>query len=105
MHKKNAYFIITVSGEKLLYQFFCKYAGIDYTIDSSLTVPIAASNSGGQYCLNVNTIQDNLSEGTEQFELYFENLPNEFAAAGMRDTVCVSIVDDEGKIYIYNVAA
>ena len=70
--------------------------GTDYTIDSSLTVPIAASNSGGRYCLDVSTIQDNIAEGTEQFELYFENLPSEFATAGMRDTVCVSIVDDEG---------
>ena len=47
----------------------------------------------------MNTIQDNIAEGTEQFELYFENLPSEFATAGTRDTVCVSIVDDEG---IYN---
>ena len=44
----------------------------------------------------MNTIQDNIAEGTKQFELYFENLPSEFATAGMRDTVCVSIVDDEG---------
>jgi hypothetical protein len=48
----------------------------------------------------VSTIQDNIAEGTEQFELYFENLPNEFAIAGMRDTVYVSIVDDEGIIMI-----
>lgn len=48
----------------------------------------------------MSTIQDNIAEGTEQFELYFENLPNEFATAGMRDTVCVSIVDDEGIIII-----
>ena len=50
----------------------------------------------------MNTIQDNIAEGTEQFELYFENLPSEFATAGTRDTVCVSIVDDEGIITTYN---
>ena len=72
--------------------------GTDYTIDSSLTVPIAATNSGDQFCLDVSTIQDNIAEGTEQFELYFENLPSEFATAGIRDTVCVSIVDDEGTV-------
>ena len=66
-------------------------------IDSpSLLFSIPASNSGDRFCLDVSTIEDNIAEGTEQFELYFDNLPSEFATAGMRDTVCVSIVDDEG---------
>ena len=39
--------------------------GTDYMIDSSLTVPIAATNSGDQFYLDVSTIQDNIAEGTE----------------------------------------
>lgn len=77
--------------------YYYSFVGTDYSIDSSLTVPIAAASSGDRYCIDVSTIEDNLSEGTEQFELYFDNLPSDFATAGTRDTVCVSILDDEGN--------
>ena len=77
------------------------YLDTDYSIDgSSLTVSIPATNSGGQYCVDVSTIEDNIAENTEQFELYFDNLPSAFATAGGRDTVCVNIVDDEGMFEI-----
>ena len=74
------------------------YLGTDYSIDSSLTTIIPATNSGDQYCVDISTIDDNITENTEQFELYFTNLPTAFATAGMRDTVCVNIVDDEGML-------
>ena len=73
------------------------FVGADYRIDSSQNVIVPASNSGGQFCLDVSTIEDNLLENTEQFELSFLNLPSEFAAAGDPDKVCVNIMDDEGR--------
>ena len=35
-------------------------------------------------------------EGDEQFALVFQNLPSEYGAIGDIDTVCITIIDDEG---------
>ena len=72
---------------------------------ASLSFEIPASNSGESACVDVSTIEDNIAENTEQFELVFENLPSNFAAVGMPDTVCVSIVDDEGIALVLNTVA
>lgn len=63
-----------------------------------MTVVIPATSLGDQYCIDVNTIEDNIAEDTKQFELTFDNFTSEYAIAGMRDTVCVNIVDDEGML-------
>ena len=73
------------------------FVGADYRNDSSLNIMVPASNSGGQFCIDVSTVKDNLLENTEQFELSFLNLPSEFAAVGDPDKVCVNIIDDEGR--------
>ena len=58
------------------------------------TVPPSAS--GSQHCVAFLTEHDDIGEGTEQFELYFENLSSDFADAGNPNTVSVNIIDDDG---------
>ena len=79
---------------------YALHLDIDYSIGSSLTIPIPGTNSGGQYCVDISTIEDNIAENTEQFELIFTNLPSDYVTAGMHDTACVNIVDDEGMFEI-----
>ena len=45
----------------------------------------------------IDTIQDSSSEGTEQFELIFTNLPDGSIDVGTPSTVLVSIRDDDGE--------
>ena len=54
-----------------------------------------------QFCIDISTNDDDLGEGTEQFELYFENLPSEFARDGDPNVLCVNILGNDGElIYI-----
>ena len=70
---------------------------MDYSLPAqSLSVTFSSMN-GERFCIDISTIQDTIVEGTEQFELYFENLPSAFANAGDPNVLCVNIEDDDGK--------
>ena len=76
--------------------------GSDYSIQPQpQVITIPASQNGSCFCIDVSAISDTDVEGTEQFELYFENLPSEFATVGEIDTVCVNITDGS-KLRLYN---
>ena len=60
-----------------------------------ITVPI--SESGSVFCIDTVIFDDTIIENDEQFELIFQNLPSNFAAVGVIDTVTVTILDDDGK--------
>ena len=71
---------------------------MDYSLPAqSLSVTFSSMN-GERFCIDVSTIQDAIGEGTEQFELYFENLPSAFANDGDPNVLCVNIEDDDGKL-------
>ena len=70
----------------------------DYSLPAaSLSVSFTSSMAGEQFCIDISTIEDSASEGTEQFELYFENLPNESARVGEPNVLCVNILDNDGE--------
>ena len=69
---------------------------MDYTIVSPLTFTLPPSASGSQHCVAFTTDDDDIGEGTEQFEFYFENLSSDFADAGDPSTLCVNIIDNDG---------
>ena len=54
--------------------------------------------NGEQFCIDISTTDDDIGEGTEQFELYFENLPSEFARDGDPNVLCVNILDNESEL-------
>lgn len=60
-----------------------------------ITVPV--SEDGSIFCIDLVILEDSLFEDDEQFELIFQNLPNDFATVGDIDTVCVTIADNDGK--------
>ena len=72
------------------------YIDEDYTVESPLTFTVPVSQSGGRFCIDLSTIDDTKLEGTEQFELYFANLPSDFATVAAPRFVCVNIGDDDG---------
>ena len=74
---------------------------VDYSLAQSLSFTFSSMN-GERFCIDISTIQDAIREGTEQFELYFENLPSTFANAGDPNVLCVNIEDDDGKIIKIN---
>ena len=61
-----------------------------------VTVPAMISND--TFCFNSSAIDNGIFEPTEQFELYFENLPTEFAIIGDPSTLCITIEDRNGKL-------
>ena len=63
---------------------------------SPLNFTIPVMESGGRFCLVLRIIDDLLVEELEQFELYFQNLPSDFATVGDPATLCVNIGDDDG---------
>ena len=76
---------------------------MDYSLPAqSLSVTFSSMN-GERFCIDISTIQDTIGEGTEQFELYFENLPSAFANAGDPDVPCINIEDDDGKLIKHSI--
>lgn len=70
--------------------------GADYSVLTDLNFAIEPS-SLRCHCIALSILQDEIGEGMEQFEFYFENLPNEMAGVGIPPTTCVNIIDDDGK--------
>ena len=70
--------------------------GTDYSVLTDLNFAIEPS-SPRRHCIALSILQDEIGEGMEQFEFYFENLPNEMAGVGIPPTTCVNIIDDDGK--------
>ena len=70
--------------------------GADYSVLTDLNFAIEPS-SLRRHCIALSILQDEIGEGMEQFEFYFENLPNEMASVGIPPTTCVNIIDDDGK--------
>ena len=71
-------------------------AGDDYSVLTNLNFVIEPS-SLRRHCIALSIVQDEIGEGMEQFEFFFENLPNEMAGVGTPATTCVNIIDDVGK--------
>jgi hypothetical protein len=69
---------------------------VDYSVLTDLNFAVEPS-SLRRHCIALSVIQDEIGEGMEQFEFYFENLPNEAAGVGNPATTCVNIIDDDGK--------
>ena len=70
---------------------------MDYSLAQSLSFTFSLMD-GEQFCIDISIIQDTIGEGTEQFELYFENLPSAFANTDDPDVLCINIEDDDGKL-------
>ena len=78
---------------------FCTHAGFDYTVDSSLSFNVPIMTSGGRYCIDLITVDDNIHEGTEQFQLTFTSItPAGSATVGNPGILCVNIRDDDGTV-------
>ena len=56
--------------------------------------------AGEQFCIDISTIDDSAGEGTEQFELYFQNLPSVSARDGDPNVLCVNILDNDGELIV-----
>ena len=70
---------------------------VDYSLPAqSLSVTFSSMN-GDQFCIDISANEDTIGEDTEQFELYFENLPSMSALAGDPDVLCVNIQDNDGE--------
>ena len=73
--------------------------GDDYSLPpASLSVTFSSPMGNEQFCIDISTVQDTIGEGTEQFELYFENLPSASARDGDPNILCVNIQDDDGEL-------
>ena len=70
----------------------------DYSLPAQSLSVTFSSMTGDQFCIDISTIQDAIGEGTEQFELYFENLPSAFANDGDPNILCVNIEDDDDEL-------
>ena len=68
----------------------------DYSVLTNLNFAIEPT-SFRRHCIALSILQDEIGEGMEQFEFYFENLPNEAAGVGTPATTCVNIIDDDGE--------
>ena len=71
--------------------------GTDYSILTTLNFAIEPT-SVRRHCIGLSILQDTIGKGMEQFEFFFENLPNEMAGVGTPATTCVNIIDDDGKL-------
>ena len=70
-------------------------SGVDYTVDSSLSFNVPVMASGGRYCIDLSTVDDNIAEGNEQFQLAFDSTGS--ANEGNPAVLCVDIADyDDG---------
>ena len=81
--------------------YLCYLIGDDYSLPTaSLSVSFTSSMAGEQFCIDISTIDDLTGEGTEQFELYFENLPSQSARDGDPNVLCVNILDNDGELIV-----
>ena len=70
---------------------------MDYSLPAQSLSVTFTSMTGDQFCIDISAIEDTIGEDTEQFELYFENLPSASALAGDPDVLCVNILDNESE--------
>ena len=75
------------------------YVGDDYTAESPLTFTVPVMQSGDRFCIDLSTVDDVIGEDTEQFELFFKNLPSVSATVGDPGTLCVNIGDNDCKCF------
>ena len=71
---------------------------MDYSLPAQSLSVSFSSMDGEQFCIDISTIQDEIGEGTEQFELFFTNLPSASARDGDPNVLCVNIEDDDGEL-------
>ena len=77
---------------------------MDYSLPAQSLSVTFSSMTRDQFCIDISAIEDTIGEVTEQFELYFENLPSASALAGDPDVLCVNILDNDGELIILNYA-
>ena len=70
----------------------------DYIISSPVNFTVSAHTAEETFCVNISIVDDSILEATEQFELYFENLPSALAISGTPDTINIDILDNDGKL-------
>ena len=76
-------------------------SGVDYTVESTLSFNVPVMASGGRYCIDLSTVDDNIAEGTEQFQLTFDSItPAGSATEGDPAVLCVDVGDNRGKILL-----
>ena len=63
---------------------------------------VSAHTAEETFCVNISIVDDLILEATEQFVLYFENLPSALAVSGTPDTINVDIMDNGGKSRVTN---
>ena len=68
----------------------------DFVLHALLSNMIPVNDKGERFCLNLSIVDDTVGEDSEQFELYFEIIPSEFATVGTNDTVCITIPKNDG---------
>ena len=70
-------------------------------MESTLSFNVPVMASGGRYCVDLNTVDDSIAEGTEQFQLTFDSItPAGSATEGNPAVLCVDIYDNNGKILL-----
>ena len=74
----------------------------DFVIYSTLNFTMSAMTSE-TVCFNISVLDDLLDENLEQFEFYFEILPNDYATVGDPSLLLVSIVDNDGEYSIISI--
>ena len=68
----------------------------DFVVHTPLSVMIPVNDMGEQFCLSLSIVDDMIAEDSEQFAVYFENIPSELAIAGANDTICITIQENNG---------
>ena len=69
-------------------------------MESTLSFNVPVMASGGRYCIDLNTVDDSITERTERFRLFFDSItPAGSATEGDPAVLCVDIDDNDSKIY------
>lgn len=78
----------------------------DFVVHTLLNIMVPVNDVGEQFCLSLSIVDDRIAEDSEQFAVYFENIPSEFAIAGANDTICITIQENNGMhnllLILYN---
>ena len=78
----------------------------DFVVHTPLNIMVPVNDMGEQFCLSLSIVDDRIAEDSEQFAVYFENIPSEFAIAGANDTICITIQENNGMhnllLILYN---